>query len=173
VTGFYGPASGRNPSYLSARRFGVEHLWMLPETDGVLSCEMHRTGKTVIGCEYLGAGQLSPQGSLAYTRGVWSCLALWGIAPPHTLLPEGGDPFENDWQLAEADGLFHEHRSLGDHVRAGDLIAVTTDLRGRTVQEFRAASSGVVLALRSKAWLRKGDWGVLSGVPCRKEESHE
>lgn len=166
VAGFYGAASGSQLSYASARRFGLERLWRLPETPGVLSCEAWKMGKTAIGCEYLGAGQLSGSGSAAYVRGMISCLAYWGILPGRSPLPESGCAYEDDWQLAEGDGLFHAHRDIGDAVRQGDVVAVTTDVRGEPVQEFVAKSDGVVLGLRSKAWLRQGDWGVLVGTPC-------
>lgn len=170
VAGYYGPASGGNPSYLSARRFGLDHLWRLPETAGVLSCEAWKAGKVSIGCEYLGAGQLSEEGSTAYVRGMLSCLAHWDILRGRDPLPETGDAFENDWQMAEADGVFHARREIGTTVREGDIVAVTTDLRGTPVQEFVAKTDGVVLGLRSKAWLRKGDWGVLVGTPCGRED---
>jgi predicted deacylase len=168
VAGFYGPASPENPSYADARRFGLKHLWSLPETAGVLSCEAWKLGLTAIGCEYLGAGQLAAEGSAAYVRGIMSCLAAWGVTPDGASLAETGEAFENDWQVATVDGLFHVYREVGDSVRPGDVVAVTTDLRGKTVQTFSAPCEGVVLALRSKAWLCKGDWGVLVGRPCTR-----
>lgn len=170
VAGYYGPASDANPSYVSARRFGIECLWSLPETKGVLSCEAWLRGKTAIGCEYLGAGQLSEAGSAAYVRGMLSCLAQWDILRGVDALPETGAAYENDWQLAAADGIFHARREIGATVRAGELVGITTDLRGNVTQEFAAAADGVVLGLRSKAWLRKGDWCVLVGALCRRED---
>lgn len=170
VAGYYGPTNGGNLSYLSARRFGLDHLWRLPETGGVLSCEAWKAGKVAIGCEYLGAGQLSEEGSAAYVRGMLSCLAHWDILRGRYPLPESGDAFENDWQLAEGDGIFHARREIGATVREGDIVAVTTDLRGKPVQQFVARADGVVLGLRSKARLRKGDWGVLVGTTCCRED---
>lgn len=170
VTGFYGSPRRLEPSYDAARRFGLNRLWQLPETKGVLSCEAWKLGKTSIGCEYLGAGQLSSDGSQAYVRGILSCLAYWRILRGREFLPEGGRPYENDWQLAEADGLFQADVEIGADVREGDVVAIATDLRGNTVQTFVAKTDGVVLGLRSKAWLRKGDWGVLIGQPCHGED---
>jgi predicted deacylase len=170
VAGFYGSSSPHEPSYEAARRFGLDCLWQLPETKGVLSCEAWKLGKTSIGCEYLGAGQLSPKGSEAYVRGILSCLAYWGILRGYEPSPEAGEPYRNDWQLAESDGLFHAQVELGTAVREGDIVAVATDLRGNPVQTFVAKTDGVVLGLRFKAWLRKDDWGVLIGTPCRGED---
>jgi predicted deacylase len=170
VAGFYGSSRRQEPSYAAARRFGLDCLWRLPETKGVLSCEAWKIGKTSIGCEYLGAGQLSSEGSNAYVSGVLSCLAYWSILTDRDSLPESGDPYENDWQLAEADGLFHARVEIGAHVRQGDIVAVATDVRGNPGQTFVAKADGVVLGLRSKAWLRKGDWGILIGTPCQRED---
>jgi predicted deacylase len=127
-------------------------------------------GKTAIGCEYLGAGQLSEAGSAAYVRGILSCLAHWDILQGGEVLPEAEAAYENDWQLADADGIFHARREIGTTVKTGEVVGVTTDLRGNVAQEFIAAADGVVLGLRSKAWLRKGDWGVLLGALCRRED---
>ena len=170
VAGFYGSPRGQEASYDAARRFGLDRLWQLPETKGVLSCEAWKLGKTSIGCEYLGAGQLSSEGSEAYVRGILSCLAYWRILRGREFLPQDGKPYENDWQLADADGLFHSQVQIGAEVRAGNVVAVASDFRGNTVQTFVAKTEGVVLGLRSKAWLRKGDWGVLIGQPCHQED---
>ena len=147
VAGFYGRVSAKNPSYAAARRFGLKHLWRLPETHGVLSCEAWKLGLTAIGCEYLGAGQLAPEGSAAYGRGILSCLAAWGVAPDCAPLAETGEAFENDWQVATVDGLFHVYREVGDSVRPGDVIAVITDIRGKAIQTFSAPCEGVVLGV--------------------------
>ena len=165
VAGFYGGAAADNASFEAARRFGLDHLWQLPATEGVLSCELWKRGVTAIGCEYLGAGQLSDVGSRAYTHGVLSCLAHWGVVETEHALPPGGQPFQGDWHLASAEGIFHCSRELGCRVAPGDTVAEILDCRGEVRQQFVSSSAGVVLGLRSKAYLRKGDWGVLIGSP--------
>jgi predicted deacylase len=165
VTGFYGAAASGNPSFDAARRFGLEHLWKLPETAGVLSCEKWRRGGTAIGCEYLGRGELSPAGLRAYTSGALSCLADWGIVDRWHALPAGGQAFQGDWHLATVNGMFRAARALGSSVFPGDLIAEILDVRGCVVGRFVSPFSGIVLGLRSKAYVREGDWGVLIGTP--------
>jgi predicted deacylase len=155
------PDFGKYPSLEAARHFGLPVLWRLPETDGVLSCEFHRRGKTAIGCEYLGAGQLSRDGVEAYRRGILSCLALWGLLPGETPLAPGGEPFTGDWMLAEATGQFFAETELGDLVEPGRLLATIRDIRGDVLQSFAAPHAGIVLAIRSKAYIRSGDWGIL------------
>ncbi|MBL8214986.1 MAG: succinylglutamate desuccinylase/aspartoacylase family protein [Bryobacterales bacterium] len=156
LAGYYG-----NASLDAACRFGLPVLWNLPETNGVLSCEMHRCGKTAVGCEYLGGGQLSRPGVQAYTRGVRSCLALWGLLPNEQPRPANGDRYTGDWMLAEAEGAFVATARLGDMVEAGASLATIRNTRGEPLQEFKAATHGRVLAIRSKGYIRKGDWGVL------------
>ena len=156
LAGFYD-----EKSLEAARHFGLPVLWRLPETDGVLSCEFHRRGKTAIGCEYLGAGQLSRDGVEAYRRGILSCLALWGLLPGETPLAPGGEPFTGDWMLAEAIGQFFAETELGDLVEPGRLLATIRDIRGDVLQSFVAPHAGIVLAIRSKAYIRSGDWGIL------------
>ncbi len=156
LAGYYGDASLE-----AACRFGLPVLWKLPETNGVLSCEMHRRGKTAVGCEYLGGGQLSMPGVQAYVRGVKSCLALWGLLPEEQPSPANGDRYTGDWMLAEAEGAFVAAVRLGDMVDAGAPLAVIRNARGEALQEFKAATHGRVLALRSKGYIRNGDWAVL------------
>jgi predicted deacylase len=161
LAGFYGPAERSDRSYRAARHFGLPVLWQLPETPGVLSLEAWRIGIVAIGCEYLGGGQLSAQGVSCYADGVLSCLALWGLLDQARRKPESGQVLRGGWQLAEASGLFRYYCELGERVEAGRVLAEIVDLRGATLQSFIASEPGVILALRSKAYTRKGDWGVL------------
>ena len=66
-------------SYQAAARFGLPALWQLPRTKGVMSNEASLRGTVAIGNEYLGAGQLSPEGARCYAEGMRSCLRFWGV----------------------------------------------------------------------------------------------
>jgi predicted deacylase len=163
VAGFYGePASG-NPSFQAARTFGLRALWQLPETGGVLSCEAWRRGKIVIGTEYLGAGQLSADGVRDYRNGVAACLAEWGMLTSESQVPKKPDVFTGDWQLASAAGIFTASCRIGDPVTKGTPLAVIAGMRGQVLQEFAGTCDGVVLGLRSKAYIRETNWAVLVG----------
>ena len=163
VVGFYGePASG-NPSFQAARTFGLPALWQLPETGGVLSCEAWRRGKIAIGTEYLGAGQLSADGVRDYCNGVTACLAAWGMLtadPPASKTP---DVFTGDWQLSSTSGIFMASCHIGDTVAKGTALALITGLRGQVLQEFVSTCDGLILGLRSKAYMRETNWAVLVG----------
>lgn len=158
LAGFYGEASRE-----AARHFGLPVLWQLPETRGVLSCEMSRLGKTAIGCEYLGGGELSLRGASDYLRGILSCLAHWGMLPEEYLLTKEAAAYRGDWQLAEAEGVFRSLAQLGQDVRAGRPLAEIRDHRGEVLQRFIAPGEGKLLALRNKAYIRPGNWAVLVG----------
>lgn len=162
VAGFYGEANVENPSFQAARATGIQTLWQLPETPGVLSREVTRAGKVAIGAEYLGAGRLSPEGAKAYARAVQSCLELWQLLERSNslALPEAR-VFTNDWLLATATGVFHGRRKLGDSVRRGDELADIVGRRGEVLARITAPDKGVVLGLRSKAYIAEGNWAVL------------
>ncbi|MDZ4796950.1 MAG: succinylglutamate desuccinylase/aspartoacylase family protein [Bryobacteraceae bacterium] len=162
LAGFLGATVGENPSFAAAQRFGLPYLWSLPPTPGVLSHELGEIGTTVIGCEYGGAGRLAASGVRAYADGVRSCLRHWGVLDGQPG-PPLGTAVTGDWLLATARGLFVAEKSLGVRVESGDLIARIIDVRGDDRQRFHATSDGVVLGLRSKAFISAGNWGVLIG----------
>ncbi|MFN0171689.1 MAG: succinylglutamate desuccinylase/aspartoacylase family protein [Bryobacteraceae bacterium] len=161
LAGFYGEPSALNPSFAAAQRFGLPLLWKLPETKGVLSCECYRRGITAIGCEYLGRGQLSRTGTEAYWRGVLSCLSFQGLYTSAPAFDAAGQVAHGDWLLASAGGLFEGYCSLGEPVAAGQPVGRITSERGDVLEEFVAEDGGTILAQRNKAFIRKGDWGIL------------
>jgi predicted deacylase len=161
LAGFYGPPDARNPSYQAARMMGLPVLWQLPETQGVLSNEAWKRGITAVGNEYLGAGQLSHEGVIAYVAGVLSCLAFWGISSEEQMINPGGEILRGDWQLAQARGIFHACATVGARVASGQEIAEIRDSRGRVMQRLNAHAAGMLLAIRSKAYICQGDWGIL------------
>jgi predicted deacylase len=163
VAGFYGAPESGNRSFQAARMFGLPALWQLPETDGVLSCEAWRRGKIAIGTEYLGVGQLSADGVRDYRNGVAECLAHWGMLASAPQAPKTPDVFAGDWLVASAAGLFTACCRIGDSVAVGTTLAVIAGSRGQVVQEFAATCDGVVLGLRSKAYIRETNWAVLVG----------
>jgi predicted deacylase len=164
VAGFYGAPGLNNPSYRAAVAMRLPALWQLPETNGVLSREFTRIGKAAVGAEYLGGGSLSKDGVRDYVSGIKSCLAHWGIwngaLSEATTLPK---VYANDWLLSPATGLFRAACRLGEQVADGDELAVICDRSGCIVATVPAQTSGVVLGLRHKAYIRQNDWAVLVG----------
>ena len=163
VAGFYGEIDQANPSYAAARAFGLSALWQLPETPGVLSSEARKAGKIAAGFEYLGAGQLSSAGVDSYVSGIKRCLAHWGVISP---LPDAMGIqrcYGGDWLMSRSSGIFVAAADLGDAVAAGDVLARIEDVRGQTLQDFTAPASGVILGLRSKAYIPADAWGVMLG----------
>jgi N2-acetyl-L-2,4-diaminobutanoate deacetylase len=168
VSGFYGEPLPANLSFQAACALGFSALWQLPDTAGVLSREATRAGKIAVGAEYLGGGRLSPEGVRGYTEGVKSCLACWGIwkAPLSRTIGQSR-VYGNDWLLSPATGLFHALCKLGDEVHCGEQLAAVKDRRGRALARIAAEHSGVVLGLRSKAYIREQNWSVLVGTELK------
>jgi N2-acetyl-L-2,4-diaminobutanoate deacetylase len=165
VAGFYGEIDDANASFRAARSFGLPSLWQLPPTDGVMSYEAGKLGKVAIGHEYLGAGQLSPEGTLAYVQGTMNCLREWSIlgAEPVSAKVTKQNCFTGDWQLADTVGLFLPHVALGNEVGKGAHLAEIHSERGEVLETIYAPFAGQVLGLRSKAHISQGAWAVLLG----------
>jgi predicted deacylase len=152
---------------------GLPVVWQLPDTAGVLSRELWRTGGVVVGAEYRGGGRLSREGVDDYTAGVLACLAYWGVYRRPVEWATRSNPrlYGNDWLLASATGLFHAHCSLEDTVQRGQELATIRGLRGEPLATIRAENDGVVLGLRSKGRIVEGNWSVLIGTEMRKLEA--
>jgi predicted deacylase len=165
VAGFYDEMEGANASFRAARSFGLPSLWQLPATDGVMSYEASKLGKVAIGHEYLGAGQLSSEGTLAYVQGTLNCLRAWSIlsAVPVPAKAAKQSCFSGDWLLTNTEGLFLPQVALGNEVEKGALMAEIHDERGEVLEIIYAPFAGQVLGLRSKAHIPQGAWAVLLG----------
>ena len=165
VAGFYGDVNPANASYRAAVRFGLPSMWQLPPTPGVLSYEATRLGKIAIGNEYLGAGQLSREGTLAYAKGTMNCLQDWSIlgndVPEAVAQPRC---FTGDWLLSGTTGLFVSQVGLGSEVERDTLLAEIRNECGEVLETFHAPFSGEVLGLRSKSHIQQGAWAVLLGM---------
>ncbi len=142
VAGFYGEMEGTNASFRAARSFGLPSLWQLPPTDGVMSDEASNLGKVAIGHEYLGAGQLSPEGTLAYVQGTMNCLREWSILSAEPVAADVTEQscFTGDWQLANTVGLFLPHVASWQRSRQGCAA-------GRNPQRTRRGSWNHLRAL--------------------------
>jgi predicted deacylase len=71
--------------------------------------------------------------------------------------------FTGDWQLASASGIFTASCRIGDPVVKGGTLAVIVGTRGQVLQEFVSTVDGVILGLRSKAYICETNWTVLVG----------
>jgi predicted deacylase len=69
--------------------------------------------------------------------------------------------FGDDWLPAGATGIFRTDRKLGDSVLPGEELATIGGYRGETLDKIVAPHAGVILGLRSKAYITAGSWAVL------------
>jgi N-alpha-acetyl-L-2,4-diaminobutyrate deacetylase len=165
VAGFYGGVDPANASYRAAIRFGLPSMWQLPPTPGVLSYEAARLGKIAIGNEYLGAGTLSREGTLAYAKGTMNCLQGWSVLDNDVLGPMAQPRcFSGDWLVSATTGLFVSQVGLGSEVERGALLAEIRNERGDVLETFHAPFAGEVLGLRSKSHIQQEAWAVLLGM---------
>jgi predicted deacylase len=168
VVGFRGQPVIGNPSFAAARAFGLPVLWQLPDAPGVFSREVQELGTPSIGAEYLGGGRLSNEGAAAYAAGILSCFRHWGIySGPVEPMGEPEGVYSSRWLLCPAEGVFVTTRRLGDAFRAGETLATIHSPTGTEIAAVIADAPGRILALRSKAYARQGDWAVMLGTRVR------
>jgi uncharacterized protein len=145
----------------ACQRFGMNVIWSLPDRKGVMTNEAARAGLIAIGGEYGGEARLDPTGAEAYARGVIHSLQFLGILP-------GSAPRNVDIPVVEGDfltagtsfGRFQSLVSRGDPVTAGQRLGVVTDFQGNVCEEFVAPHDGVIVALRSRPVVHRGDWTI-------------
>ena len=104
---------------------------------------------------------MAPGGCPARAWPLASGLALWGLCPAEDLLEPGGHVFRGDWQLAGATGLFFDLCALHERVVPGQPLAEIRNTTGEVLERLTAPHAGQVIAIRHKAYIRQGDWGIL------------
>lgn len=112
-------------------------------------------------CEYLGGGQLAPEGVDAYVRGCENILTDLGLLPgPAPQVPPGQRVVEDDRPSAghmqinhptPQGGFFEAAVKLGDRVATGALLGTVYDPLGRTPVEIRARYPGQIIVLHTYA----------------------
>jgi len=75
-------------------------------------------------------------------------------APPPNAAPE---IYARGQLFSPAGGMLHLEVAAGDHVQAGTLLALITDLHGEPVAEMRAPHTGLVAAVRHYVSVNPGD----------------
>jgi len=133
------------------------HPWLIPDRDGVLSCEARRAGKIALGAEWGGGARLDTAGVNAYTAGVLRILTTLTTGANASLTADPRVPIVGSYQLVEAGGLFVAHVALGDRVTAGAPLGVLYDPLGQIAAVVNAEWSGIVAALAHTALLDPGD----------------
>jgi N-alpha-acetyl-L-2,4-diaminobutyrate deacetylase len=150
--------------------FGLDLIWSLPSAHGVMTNEAARAGKIAVGAEYGGGARLDPAGIEAYVQGVRSCLEFLGNLP-------GGSPRKHDAPIVEGDfliaqtnfGRLHLEVQPGDAIRADQLLATITDFERNCSEELVAPQDGLVLGVRPRPVIQRGDWVVCPVHSCRAD----
>src|SRR5215207_1963173 len=134
----------------AARHFGLDTLWLIPDSPGTFNGEMARHGITTLGTESTGRAGLLPDDVATYVRGLRNLLAYLSItpqaAPPART---GAAPRLTLDLLAPATGFLQNARRLSDEVEAGDDLGTITDVFGEIVENLIAPTSGTIWAARS------------------------
>ena len=153
------PASAR--SLEACYCFGTPTIWSMPATTGVMTTEAVRAGKVAIGAEYAGEGRLNARGVDCYFRGLLHALQFLGMLPGAPSKDTDLPVVEGDFIVAQTEfGRFQVHASLGDRIHSGQLLATATDFEAGKVEEFRSPFDGLLLGVRPRPAISRGEWAV-------------
>ncbi len=164
LVGYYhsDTAAGQR-SQAVALNFGVDVVWGHPDVaPGRTVSFATERGIPWVYTEAPGAGRAQREDVAAFTTGVMNSLRVMGVLdgqpnvepPRHHLLGSG----DLDRSItANAGGLFVPQVALLDDVAVGDVLGEVRDLAGRTLDEVRAPTPGVVISMRGLLRVQPGD----------------
>lgn len=142
-----------------ARAFGLPIVWgTSSELNGRSLSVARDAGVPAIYAEYRGAGNCDPHGVAAYVDGCLNIMARLGMIAARDPVAreqrvvEDSRPASGHLQInnpSPLTGIFLPAVTLGDTVRAGDLLGTVLDVTGVTAHEVRAVQSGILLVLRT------------------------
>ncbi|MGR7922548.1 N(2)-acetyl-L-2,4-diaminobutanoate deacetylase DoeB [Zobellella denitrificans] len=149
-----------------AKLFGAPNVVVMFELDtaSLYDTAVESQGKVFVTTELCGGGTSSPETIALADRGVHNFLIFAGITrgdyrlpdtPPRLLdMPDG-----SCYMMSEHQGLLELCVSLGDRVRAGDLVARIHSLErtGQPPAEYRAKRDGILAGRRHPALIDIGD----------------
>lgn len=161
VAGFYEdgdiPPTAAERSLQIAKQMGIASLWRLPPVNGVLSYEAARRGIAVCGAEIGGRGNCLAEDATNYLGAYLSVLAHNGMLDASHKREPTTACLDGDWERTPNGGYLDTLVELGAHVAQGQLIARLHDAFGAVLDEFRANSDGVVMAVRHLNSVQPGD----------------
>lgn len=150
----------------AAQAFGAPATLMMYEleTDTLYDTEVESQGKVFVSTELGGGGTTTPQTLALAERGVSNFLKHAGILEGNPDQPAGPRqllemPDTSCYVLSTHRGILEVVRSLGEHVRKGDLLARIHDVErtGATPLEYHAERDGMLVARRFPAQANIGD----------------
>jgi predicted deacylase len=150
-----------------AEAFNMQLIWgTSPNLQGRSLSVARDANVPGIYAEWRGEGRLRPEGVEAYHAGCLNVMAMLGMIdhpqPASELRYWVEDPTDQSGHLqvqnpSPRDGCFEPCVKIGDRVRAGDIIGKVSDVLGDNVAEARATNDGVVILLRTFAYVNAND----------------
>jgi len=135
-------------SRAAARAFGLSALWEMTDHPGTFNTETARKGIPTVGVEMTGAGDCRPDDVAANCEGILN-LMRWLAMLRDRPAPETAGPFHQTIEIVSpAEGFAIPVRSVGDEVRAGDLLARILSSFGEQVAEVQAPDAGRIWTMR-------------------------
>lgn len=149
-----------------ARLFGAPNTVVMFELDtaSLYDTAVESQGKIFVTTELCGGGTSTPETIAMVDRGLHNFLLFAGITQGDYRLPDTPPrlldmPDDSCYMMSEHQGLLEMHVTLGDKVKAGDLVASihTLERTGQPPAEYRARRDGILAGRRHPALIDIGD----------------
>ena len=161
LAGFKGESPGSGTlRERAAMAFGADFVWRHPGRS------VGRTTSVVeeaIYCESPGSGRTDQETINAYVTGVERVLDEVGmiVGPPRRsggqIRVTGGGDLDRDMVSVGHHGVFLSSVGRGESVEAGQQLGSVVDVAGRTLENLFAASTGYIMAMKSRSPVQPGD----------------
>lgn len=161
----------------AARAFGAPLTWAHDDINqGRTISAALSLGIPCIYAEARGGGRVRGEDLDAYVEGVLRVLSSLGMIPLRKtpegprLLVEGGLGDMDRSISSPADGFLVTRAAAGDVVGSGAPLAELYDGEGNLLEEVAAPRDGIVMQLRRRAWITRGEpLAMLAPTPHRPE----
>ncbi|CAM4380718.1 succinylglutamate desuccinylase/aspartoacylase family protein [Zobellia roscoffensis] len=116
-------------------------------------------GKTALSIEAGKLGNVQEESVILIKTGVYNMLAQMNMydGPKTTPKPDLIKLNYQTYIRSNEKGIFYSPLKAGDSVKKGDIVGRTTDEFGKTITEYKATSSGVILYKLATPPINKGD----------------
>ncbi len=143
-----------------ARQFGVPVVMNAPIREGSLRQAAGQAGAKVLLYEAGQALRLDELSIRAGVKGILNVLGHLGMIRKRRSKGNKIDPFISNhsfWVRASTSGMVTDRKRLGDHVRAGDVLADICNPTGNEEVKLEAPKDGVIIGKQNIPLVQEGD----------------
>jgi predicted deacylase len=130
---------------------------------GPISLEAQNIGIPAITVEIAGEGRYRESVVKQFETVLNNVLVAFEMIEGNLELPDEVIRFEGTFINSVHGGFYRQLVELEDRVAKGDLVAIVSDVFGKTLEEVRAPFDGIVCSKRTTGFIEPGGWTLMVG----------